>query len=251
VQLVAALGGLAFIVASLVVGLRILLLARRTRQLPELVIGLSLFLAGGLGYPMLVVARTAITWPDPVRIALFTVAMLFGLTGTLCAATFNQQVFRPGAAWARALVVALACTQVGLLLWQALDPGFAAGAFYNHGNGLRLFTASHGVPLAWASFESFRYGAQLARRVRLGLADPVVADRVRLWGISMGASLIINLAATVGALMGVDFATSTVGALVIAPLGLVAAASVFLAFLPPQAYLRRVTARAAGDAARA
>ena len=65
----------------------------------------------------------------------------------------------------------------------------------------------------------------------------------------MGSALTINLASTIGALRGVDFAASAVGALVIAPLGLIAAGSIFLAFLPPQAYLRRVAARAAATRA--
>jgi hypothetical protein len=52
------------------------------------------------------------------------------------------------------------------------------------------------------------------------------------------------VAATIGALRGIDFAATTLGAAVIAPLGLIAAGSIFLAFLPPQAYLRRVAARA-------
>jgi hypothetical protein len=247
--LVAAFGGLVFIVASLVVGSRILMLASRTRQLPELAIGLSLFLAGGIGYPLIVLARLATTWPTGVRTGIFVVSMLLGLVGTLCACLFNQRVFRPGALWAKGLIAALAVTQVGLLIFQAVTPGLAAAALFNEGLGARLFTATHGVPLAWAAFESARYSAQLSRRVKLGLADPVVADRVKLWGISMGSSLVINLAATIGALRGVDFAATSLGALVIAPLGLVSAIAICLAFLPPQAYLRRVTARAAASAA--
>ena len=52
-ELLGAIGGVSFILASLVIGLRLLLLARRTRELPEFVIGLALFLMGGLGYPLL------------------------------------------------------------------------------------------------------------------------------------------------------------------------------------------------------
>jgi hypothetical protein len=247
-ELVAAFGGVAFILASLVVGLRILLLARRTRQLPELVIGLSLFLAGGIAYPLIVLARMATAWPDSLRVGLFALSMLLSGTGTLCACMFNQRVFRPDAGWAKALVFGLACVQAALMAYQCITPGIAAAALHNQGLGVRLFTAAHGVPLLWASIESFRYAAQLARRVKLGLADPVIADRVRLWGISMAASLVINVAATIAALRGIDFAATTLGAAVIAPLGLIAAGSIFLAFLPPQAYLRRVAARAAAQA---
>ena len=48
-NLVGLFGLVAFVVASLVVGCRILLLALRTRGLPETLIGASLVLAGGLG----------------------------------------------------------------------------------------------------------------------------------------------------------------------------------------------------------
>jgi hypothetical protein len=244
-QLLAALGGVAFILVSLVVGAQLLLLARRTRQLPEFVLGLSLFLAGGIGYPLIVLARTVTAWPDEVRTGLFAVSMLFGFTGTLCELLFIQRVFRPGVAWARVAVACVTLLEVGLITWQAITPGLQAGAFHNQGLGLRLFTASHGLPLAWAVFESVRYSLQLARRAKLGLADPIVVDRVRLWGISIGSAWVINLASSIGALMGIDFAASTVGALVIAPLGLLAAGTIWLAFLPPRAYLRWVTARAA------
>src|SRR5262249_16178730 len=36
--------------------------------------------------------------------------------------------------------------------------------------------------VVWMSVESFRYGAMLRRRLRLGLADPLVANRFLLWG---------------------------------------------------------------------
>jgi hypothetical protein len=41
----------------------------------------------------------------------------------------------------------------------------------------------------------------------------------------------------------VDLAATPSGALLIAPLGLIAAGCTWLAFLPPEAYLRRVAAR--------
>jgi len=52
----AALGGLAFVLASLVLGIRLLALATRTRRLPEVCIGLALLLMGGLGYPLIMTA---------------------------------------------------------------------------------------------------------------------------------------------------------------------------------------------------
>ena len=246
-DLLAAVGGLSFVLASLVVGLRLLLLARRTGELPELAIGLALFLMGGIGYPLTAVARLATPLPDSVRTGFFALSLLCALVGTLSAALFNQRVFRPGhrvAVWA---VVTLGGAESVFFLLQTLSPGLRAGALYNEGLGLRLFTAMHGVPLAWAACESFAYAAKLGRRARLGLADPVVADRMRLWGISMLSALAINLASTITGFFGVDLAATAGGALLIAPLGLIASGCTWLAFVPPAAYLRRVAARFAAS----
>jgi hypothetical protein len=43
---------------SLVVGARLLLLARRTRRLPELALGIGLFLLGGVDYLLNLAARS-------------------------------------------------------------------------------------------------------------------------------------------------------------------------------------------------
>jgi len=44
------------------------------------------------------------------------------------------------------------------------------------------------VPMSWAGFESIRYYKMQSRRLLLGLADPIVTDRFRLWGLSMLAA---------------------------------------------------------------
>jgi hypothetical protein len=243
VERIAAVGGLSFVLASLVVGLRLLWLARRTRQLPELAIGLALFLMGGIGYPLTAIARLATPLPDAVRTGFFALSLLCAFVGTLSAALFNQRVFRPGRRTAVGVVIGLGTAEMCFMLLETVSPGLRAAAFYNEGLGLRLFTAMHGVPLAWAAVESFSYAAKLGRRARLGLAEPVVADRMRLWGISMLAALAINLASTITGFFGIDLAATAGGALLIAPLGLIAAGCTWLAFVPPAAYLRRVAAR--------
>ena len=48
----AAIGGGAFFLASTIVSIRLLLLARRTRALPELLIGSGLLVLGAIGYPL-------------------------------------------------------------------------------------------------------------------------------------------------------------------------------------------------------
>ena len=246
-ELIGAIGGVSFIIVSLVIGLRLLLLARRTRELPEFAIGLALFLMGGLGYPLVSVARLAKGMPEGARIGLFLVATLFNVVGTVGVCVFNRRVFRPTEPWARWLTVVFACALAGALALQGAAPGFSAAALYNEGFGFHLFMALQGVPIAWAAFESLRYHRLVSRRAQIGLADPMVANRIFLWGAGMLAAFVINLFSSVLAFLGIDVATSPSGALVIAPLGLAAAGCVWLAFLPPAAYTRRFSARAAAD----
>ena len=244
-ELLAAIGGLSFILASLVIGLRLLLLARRTRELPEFAIGLALFLMGGLGYPLLSVARLATGMHLAMRLGFFIVSVLFNMSGMVAVCIFNWRVFRPRERWAPWFTAGFTCALAAALVLQGIAPGLRVAALYNEGTGLRLFMTLEGIPLAWAAFESLRYHRLLAKRCELGLADPIVADRMRLWGGGMFLAFVINVFSSALSFFGVDIAVSPAGSLVVAPLGLMAAGCVWLAFLPPAAYTRRVRARSA------
>jgi hypothetical protein len=246
-QLLGAVGGLSFVLASFVVGLRLLLLARRTRELPEFAVAMALILMGGFGYPLTATARMATVLSEATRIALFVFSLFLTWVGVVLLAVFNMRVFRPEEAWAKALVVGITLVMLGSFFLECVSPGLHVATFLNQGFGLRLFMSGIAVPLCWGTYESLRYWQLLRKRVRLGLADPVVADRMRLWGIALVSACVINISTTVAALFGVDFAVAAVGALVIAPFGLLAAGSMWLAFIPPAAYLRRVSRAAASE----
>jgi len=244
-ELLGAIGGLSFVLASLVIGLRLLLLARRTRELPEFAIGLALFLMGGFAYPLVSVARLAHGMPEGVRLGLFVISIAFNVVGTVGVCVFNWRVFRPWEAWAGWLTVSFACSLAVAVALQVVDSGLSAAALRNEGAGYHVFLALQGVPIAWAAFESLRYHRILQKRVKLGLADLVVVNRILLWGLGMLAAFVISVFSTGLACLGIDVATTTIGALIIAPLGLAAAGCVWLAFLPPAAYTRRFETRQA------
>ena len=94
-QIIAAIGGLSFIVASLVTGARLLLVARRTRQLPEFALGLGLFLMGGLGYPLTLLGELGTFLPDAARTASIASNQLSTVVGLTFFAFFTARVFRP------------------------------------------------------------------------------------------------------------------------------------------------------------
>jgi hypothetical protein len=242
-ETLAALGGGAFVLASLAVGVRLLLLSVRSGELPEFSIGLALLLMGGVGYPAAAAARGVPGLDAVARVALAAVAMACMGAGTVGIAVFNWKVFRPDRALARRLVRAIAAGGLACFVWQAFAPGFLAAA-ENRGSGLRGLEILAAVSLAWAAFESVSYSSKLGKRLVLGLADPVVTDRVRLWAVAIVAAQTLNALSLAAISVGVDLATWRYGGALIGPLGLVAALSMWLAFLPPERYRRSVAARA-------
>jgi hypothetical protein len=242
-RIVAILGGGAFVVVSLVVGARMLLLAARTRGLPELVLGLCLFLMGGLGYPLTAVARQAQALDVDVRTAFMIVAHLCILFGAGSLGVFNWRVFRPASGAARAACGALAAALAGCFAWQGVTPGFAAGAIGKEGAAIVAINLLTAAAMLWSGAESALFYASLLRRQRLGLGDPVVTDRVRLWCFSMTGAAAIAVASTALHFLGLDPAASVAGALVIGPVGVASSIATWLAFLPPARYRARLEAR--------
>jgi hypothetical protein len=237
----AAIGGAAFFVASSVVSVRLLLLARRTRALPELLIGSGLLVLGAIGYPISIAVQA--TGDAPALQT--TLAVLHALLQTLgqgSIAVFTWRVFRADAGWARALVVAFFAGLAALAAWQTASPGWAAFAAKQSGpwQFLAAFTL---FSLGWAGAEALLYQRKLVRRLALGLADAVSADRMRLWSISILSAFLISATVSVFRAAGHALDPRAMGIL-LGPLGLISAGTMWLAFLPPERYLRWVAARA-------
>jgi hypothetical protein len=106
------LSQLLLLAVSITVGLRMLWLTRRTRCLPELLLGLNCLLAAGLGYMLLVSGVIQIVQPD----ADVTLAERLVVAGWFCIAIgfsanvfFNYHVYRPAIAWAQTLGGVVVC----------------------------------------------------------------------------------------------------------------------------------------------
>jgi hypothetical protein len=97
-----------------------------------------------------------------------------------------------------------------------------------------LTIGSRSAALLWLFFESASYARSMRRRLRLGLADPIVANRFVLWAIWTGALALIPLF-----VLGLRAALAVLGAG-----GATAVAAGWLAFFPPASYQRWIGARA-------
>jgi hypothetical protein len=232
------LGVVVMILADAVVGLRMLALALRTRRLPELGIGGSLVLLGALGYPISIAARSGAGGsPDADRL-LLSAAMACQNLGCAAMAVATVSTFRPRVGWARALACLVAALVAGSWVFEVATGDFAhrPGSTASYWVGL----VGRVLPFVWAAAESWRYHAVLRRRLRVGLTDPAVTDRFRLWALSSTAVACAFGVFTLGILSGVEVASSP---WVLAPTSLagwVSGVSLWLAFLPPAWYLRRL-----------
>ncbi len=245
-QIIAAIGGLSFIVASLVTGMRLLLVARRTRQLPELVLGFGLFLMGGLGYPMTLLAELGTFLSDDARAGFVVANTLSAVVGLTLMAFFNMRVFRPGSRIASFAVWVIAALFAVAFVARASSTGFAPIAL---GGAMQstLHAALTVVCLGWAGTESLLYHQRLRRRMQLGLSDPLLVNRLWLWAQGMFSAMLLSGISSVCGALGIAFNQTTAGVLTVGVMGSLAAGSVWLAFFPPDAYMRFVRARAGGQ----
>jgi len=235
-ELAALLGMSAFALASFVVGLRLILLSRRTGLLPEKMIGLSLFLAGGCGAILLVLSGFA----GDARWLVATAAIAMVNLGVAALGVFTWRVFRPTLAGA---TLVAACV---MLLLMSMIVDRAAGHYLGMGRSSFSIVSDYAGRLilyGWATAETLRQHLLARRRVRLGLTDPLVANRFLLWSLATTAAFGIWLHALWQELARRTDTTESY--LVATVLGSACALAIWLAFFPPRAYRARFAASSA------
>ena len=244
-DLFAALALPLMIVLGTVVGVRIVVRARADHSLPELSVGLALIAFCAVTQP-LSLARVALEG----RLSADAYAMLQVIPSVsaafagICLYLFTWRVFRPHAPWAALLFAGGSA----LALWAAA--GTTTLAFYQSefqtnltGRWIAVSALSFAVCFAWASCESLLYWARLRRRLRLGLAEPLLVNRFLLWGIACLFSFAIDIVLTGYAWTGIDFNKDETVRVLVSVSSLVQAVAWYLGFTPPAWYARRFRAR--------
>jgi len=239
-----------YLTVMMTLGVRLILLARRTRRLPEALLGAHFVLCLSLGYALLGAGHVAGLQPGllprPAMVALIGVGQLASCSGVFAGVAFNYWVFRRGEVWAQALVVLAAATLATGYLGYGLSGGFAHGRI-----GGLWFWLDYGTYVAagiWVLVEPLRYHAVLRRRLPFGLVEPLVVDRFLLYGVGSAfrfAMLVIGAWAMQLAERAAQQVEGMVAPvfLVVAVAGLGVAAAYSLAFFPPTAYARSVERR--------
>jgi len=235
VELFGLIGVVTYSAVGLIVGLRLLRLARRTGEWPERLIGGG-FLAGSMfGYPTLVAAdRLMATAPD-TSLILFFAGWTGLVTAAVCLLAFWQRVYHPDRLAARRTFLIgsafLVVSLFGIVFTHSAGAKAAANAWYLPG------LLAQGAAYALNGWAGARYWRMLRRRLSLGLADPVVVNRILLWSAAAWAITLQYLYSTGVVIVTGGSSISGFGIALVSSLGLIAAGTMLLAFFPPRSYL--------------
>lgn len=225
-----------------VAGVRLLVRAARQRGIPEAGFGFCFLALGAIGYPVSLAARNGLASSPELAGHLLLVGLAAQNLACLALFIATWRVFRPQQPAAAAATLLAAVAFAASLVGQHLTVGFAGaadgGAFYWIGFLPRA------AAFAWSAAESFRYFGLMRRRVALGLGDPVVSDRFRLWGAASAQIALAFLVFGAARVLGVHPATSPPVVLITSVCAFGCSATLWLAFFPPAAYLARMRASA-------
>jgi len=162
------------------VGGRLWLLSRRTRQLPERLVGITFLLWGAsyllYNFPYALEKETLVT-------PFFFAGRVFFDVGMVTIALFTQRVFRPDHRWAGWIVASTAA----LLL-----AGVAGSAAVGDWEGVSALSnpwfwpewAGMTVPFIWFGAEGLLQYRRARRRSKLGLCDRLTCNQFMLWALA-------------------------------------------------------------------
>jgi hypothetical protein len=236
------IGFLAFFVVSVVVGVRLLLLWRRTRQLPELLMGIGVLGIGPVGFGCMTIGFASLSNPRVANI-FFGIGTVAVVAGILAKCAFNWFVYRRKSVVAMIATLGVAAMLIMILAMQ-LIAGEWIPAEAMAWDALCRNLAQVGC-LLWGSAESLNYWSRMRLRLKIGLADSVLVNRFLMWGVGAGFAgagtgigVIAEIFTGVPSLQ-IPWVVSTSSIL-----GFIAAVAIYLAFVPPERYVRFVRSRA-------
>jgi len=242
--IIAGLSVAVLVLTALVVSIKTFALWHRTRALPELLLATYLTCATVLGYPVSIASSQL---PRSEMFILHLGSHVLMSIGFSCLLLFTLEVFRPAALWAKGLVglCIVLFTATGVMQIRDLT-GDNPRPLTEMLDLSLMTTAPILITYLWTTIESLTYHRRLKLRLRLGLADLAVVNRVLLWGLmtfSAGTAVVVSLIGIIsGSFMTMAFVVAY------SCLGMVHACCLFFAFHPPGWYSAWLQRRAAVEA---
>jgi hypothetical protein len=245
----AGLAILAWYLSALYVGARLLSLGLRRDNPPARWIGTYLFAAMGLGSILMSIPMwkgtltgAGMTSLDRMLLGLGFATVVLGNVGIL---TFTRRVFRPQSKAALAYAFAVTALLVSGAVGHGVTTQFDR---LLHTFFATLYLTGTILTNGWAALESLLYYAAMRKRVKVGLAQPLEANRFLLWGAGAGAAALMLLSTTLEMQLPRIMSASEILSVrmitlpFMAILGLTCAGCYLFAFFPAAWYAQRFAA---------
>jgi hypothetical protein len=225
--------------SALAVCVRMLVLARKSGELPELLIGSGLASLIFLALPLAGLGRLPGLIATPLGKCLFAAGLVFLSVGIGLLGAFTWRVFRPRSLFALCFVGVVTwgsgVAWLGMVL--ANHGATAAEVFARTRPWAMLYVSLLLADFAWTAFEAGLHRSRLVRRLELGLADPIAINRMSLW-LGSGLGLVVLLGAILAAIgQGIPPLRSLPVMTAICLAASAVGTGWGLAFFPPAAYL--------------
>ena len=237
-EILTALSGSLYLVTMTVVGVRLLMLAERTRRSPEALLGFALLLGGTLGASLEVAADAVFGIPSRGAGIVMAAGKSIAAVGIVLYNFFVWRVFRPNSRAAAGLFFALLAITLAAIAGFAASGSFATGLLDMRWFVLELI-GRLACPL-WMIAESFAYWLRMRKRVTLGLADPLVANRFLLWGIGASFGVLMLATSVTPRVAAGNELLMSLNLVVLGMAGIASSIPYWLAFFPPESYRRWV-----------
>lgn len=249
----AGVAQLLYLTTAFGVGGHLLFRARRAHSQPELLLGLHLLLALGLGYALITSALASVQLgrtEGALTASLVGAGYLATIAGLVATLHFNRVVFQRESIGALGFAVLVGLAMTAGWIGYGVREGFTARM---DGGWFRFMSIGIVAANLWVAAEPLRYYRAMCRRVRLGLAEALVADRFLLWGCgSLARTGMASLGLVTAHLsemdpqgVGIVSVMVMIGA---SALGLFTSVAYAFTFFPPDGYVRWVERRYAGSA---
>lgn len=248
IRLVGIFSLLATMVVGVMVGVRLLLLARKTRCFPEFAIGLGLMLMTVVGMPLSALGRLPALLRTPAGDFFFASGLGVTCAGLALLWAFTWQVFRKDQAWARGVVIAAslgsAVVAVGLVRASMRAEALPEVLYLTRPFAVAFVALVSGA-FAWTGAESILCYRAAKRRQALGLTDVVVVNRFLLWATTGVAMALLTGVMAILLVQGRAILVDPLALSLISVASAVGGTSWYLTFLAPPRYLAYLRRRAA------
>ncbi len=230
-----------YCLASVIVGVRLVRLAHRTRELPELLIGCGLLTGGILGYGGMVATAVLASGSSLPAWPAAAVASLGLDASAACMLLIWWKIYHPASRWGPWVVSAWMVLLVVVLVSELIRS--IAGHTFTPGPWESLRIVAQGGTYAAVAWSGFRYHARLRRRMRILRTDPVVINRILLWNFAASTVALQHVYTLAVPFLNSLFDAEGVAPAFIGSTGVIIALCITYAFYPPPGYLRWIKAR--------